>query len=295
MRSITLDAETLEKISPDRLMAPPPEFIRRYQALVGYGATVAKRKSCVFVGLARNVGGLMRLNASRIESLANLFGKSAVLVVENDSTDGTKEILQQWAAGNPAVHIKSFNNGRPHLTGFEPERVANLAEYRNIAHEIVRGEYSEFDYVCVLDTDVWGGYAGLETAVAWHAVNESIGWTASVSGWTHNDKLLHYDQWAFRRYGWETRFEEYFNYWLPPAGSDLIPVRSAFGGMCVYKMGAFLAGRYSGGDCEHVQFHKSIRRAGFMGYLNPSQRVFITAHEEVPAGDMHGDVCQTVD
>jgi hypothetical protein len=274
MRSVTLTADLLRRLEPDESLPAVGEFEQRYQNLIQYGHTVSRRSSCLFIGLARDVGPILGLNAQRIEHMASWFDKSAVLIIENDSTDGTKEALAEWSKKNATVHFRSFDNGRPHLVGFEPDRVTALAEYREMAKEIAKAEYSEFDLVCVLDTDIWGGYSGLLTGVAWHDRVPEAGGLASVSAWEAEKGLFaHYDQWAFRRYGWETRFEPYFNYWIPPAGSEIIPVRSAFGGMCIYKMKAFLSGQYAGGDCEHVTFHRSIARWGWKMFLNPSQRV----------------------
>lgn len=304
MGSITLTREDLEQIHPETLLPPGDEFGRTYQNLQGFGLAAASRKSCVFVGLARNVSGVLQLNANRIEQMGSMFREYGVVVVENDSTDDTKSLLAQWEQANPNVFVRSFDNGRPHLVGFEPERVANLAEYRNIARDLVEDRYPDFDFVCVLDLDVWGGFAGIETSVAWHEVTPDAGGLASVSVWeTEDGHKAHYDQWAYRRHGWDCRFEAFFNYWVPPCGADIIPVRSAFGGMAIYKTQAFLSARYEGGDCEHVRFHRNIRRNGHMMYLNPSQRVVVTsarlANEKQKRAsdeaDLHGNVCQNVD
>ena len=54
-------------------------------------------------------------------------------------------------------------------------------------------------------------------------------------------------------------------------GAPLVPVDSCFGGLAVYRMEAFASGSYAGGDCEHVTFHASLRRAGFGRiFLDPS-------------------------
>jgi hypothetical protein len=61
--------------------------------------------------------------------------------------------------------------------------------------------------------------------------------------------------------------------WIPPCGSPPIPVRSAFGGLTIYRTAQYLSGKYDGADCEHVTFHKSIAdHYGDGLYLNPSQR-----------------------
>jgi hypothetical protein len=59
---------------------------------------------------------------------------------------------------------------------------------------------------------------------------------------------------------------------MPPVGSDPIPMNSAFGGLCLYRREAYLAGVYEGGDCEHVSLHRSMQRAGYQLFLNPGSR-----------------------
>jgi hypothetical protein len=52
----------------------------------------------------------------------------------------------------------------------------------------------------------------------------------------------------------------------------LLPVYSCFGGLGLYRMPAWLSARYGGGDCEHVELHRSMRAASYgRQYLNPSQ------------------------
>jgi hypothetical protein len=59
-------------------------------------------------------------------------------------------------------------------------------------------------------------------------------------------------------------------------GDPLVAVYSCFGGLGVYRMEAVLGARYSGEDCEHVTFHRSMREQGFgRMFLNPHQ---ITLH-----------------
>ena len=89
-------------------------------------------------------------------------------------------------------------------------------------------------------------------------------------------RVEYYDTWAFRhreesvnnhdRAGEELSFAR---------GEPLLPVRSCFGGLALYKCGAFLSGaRYEGDECEHIAFHQQMKENGFDKiFLNPSQIV----------------------
>jgi hypothetical protein len=100
---------------------------------------------------------------------------------------------------------------------------------------------------------------------------------------------LHYDQWAFRQHGWQTRFGRWFPTWVPPCGAEPIRVCSAFGGMAVYRSNIFYRCQYAGGDCEHVPFHREMKRFGNM-YLNPAS---VSAMHWLPPeadnGGQHGN------
>ena len=51
-------------------------------------------------------------------------------------------------------------------------------------------------------------------------------------------------------------------------------VRSAFGGLAVYRAAPFFASQYQGGpDIEHVGLHKAMKAIGYDVYLNSGSRV----------------------
>jgi glycosyltransferase involved in cell wall biosynthesis len=280
---ITLTKELLERWSPENCAPVDPEFLNPHTNHTKYGTVVASRSSCVFVGLARQIGGLVSLNLDRLEFFAKLFADYGFVIVENDSTDSTKAELEAFAAtpgGKKTVCCT--DRDLPHLHGFEKERTKNLAMYRNECIDLIKSEHGTPDYVCVVDLDVWGGYAGLFNGLSHLALTDDAAGMASVSLFEHGlpdgtTRWMHYDQWAFRWHGYGERFGDWFPYWTPPCGSPPIEVKSAFGGMAIYKGPDYLSGaRYKGGDCEHVLFHNRLARmTGKKMYLNPSQRVSV--------------------
>ena len=90
---------------------------------------------------------------------------------------------------------------------------------------------------------------------------------------------IHYDAWAARFNHWRQRDQNWFHIWHPPVGSLPIRFNSAFGQLALYKRdavyryGEFVRGTYSGEDCEHVMFHRSVADACTRRFgLNPSSR-----------------------
>lgn len=280
---VEITREIMERLSPEVCVPTDSEFALDHHNSSMYGQVVASRSSCVFVGLARQIEGIVSLNLDRLEFFGKLFSSHGYVILENDSTDGTKSALQAFAAtpGSKKTIVCS-DRKRPHLHGFEKERTANLAEYRNECIDLIARDHGCPDYVCVVDLDVWGGYAGLLSGVSRLSLTKDAAGMASVSVYEQpfpdgSRRWMHYDQWAFRWHGYGERFGEWFPYWVPPCGAPPIEVKSAFGGMAIYNGRDYLCGaRYEGGDCEHVPFHRNLARmTGKKLYLNPSQRVSV--------------------
>jgi hypothetical protein len=300
MKTVTMRDEHY----PDAVLPVDAEFTQQYVDAVCEGAVIAKDLEVVIVGLARNLGDLLPVTMDRIYETANMFKSAKVVIVENDSTDGTAESLEQWAKEDPGmVIVETTTTGRPQLRGFEPERMQYMAEYRARCQELVRQHCHECDYVIVVDTDAWGGWSnpGVLNGIAWHERNLTAGCMASTSLFKHagiqvsgESKWCHYDQFAFRWYGWAIRLEPWFPFWLPPPGVDPLEVKSAFGGLAIYKADAYLEAEYSSpdGDCEHVHFHKSMLSKGWTIHLNPAQRCvmsWLVDEEPSDAAEHHID------
>jgi hypothetical protein len=186
-------------------------------------------------------------------------------------------VLSVWDDGEQR-QVSLNINGRPHLNGtIEPVRTHALAEYRAACQEFVRhGEMP--DYVIVFDTDAWGGWSveGVATSIAHMVADRSWYGLASYS-WAEVAQLsgvgaIQYDAFAARLNHWQRRDQSWFHMWHPPVGSPPVEFRSAFGQLAVYRGERFLQGRYSGEDCEHVMFHRSIAAHGGRFGLNPSSR-----------------------
>lgn len=294
---------TIDK-HPDVALPVDHEFAGVYADATCAGALVATKAKVAFVGLARNIAGTLPVSIKRIEETAQHFAGWKAFVVENDSTDETKDILQRWAMDDP-LHViaQTSNNGRPHLHGFELARTEAMADYRNRCRELVQKHYPEADYVIVVDLDAWGGWSvhGVINGIGWHSKMPKAGCMASTSLFKHHGTLIdgkapwaHYDNWAYRWLGWTPRLGPWFTFWLPPPGAPPVEVNSAFGGLAIYKTEPYLACEYSGEDCEHVPFHRRMKEKGWSIHLNPAQRCVMTwlvEADEEPSdgGRQHSD------
>jgi hypothetical protein len=134
------------------------------------------------------------------------------------------------------------------------------------------------EYVIVVDTDPWGGWSvdGVMTSIAHMGWDRSWYGLASYSWCEMNvggqPFAAHYDAFAARLGGWQRRDQQWFHHWHPRVGGPPIEFHSAFGQLAVYRADAYLRGKYSGEDCEHVAFARSIKQPDTRLGLNPSSR-----------------------
>ena len=68
-------------------------------------------QNIVIAALARDCEDSLRANIPVIEELRTKFLWSQVVVVENDSIDGTKELLNEWKINYDKVNIISKDYG----------------------------------------------------------------------------------------------------------------------------------------------------------------------------------------
>jgi hypothetical protein len=139
--------------------------------------------------------------------------------------------------------------------------------------------YSDFDYLIVVDTDLKGGwsYEGISHTFGcddWDFVG-SNGVLKQCRTRPNRRELVQFDSWAFRaaEEAGPSQIDSVRNV-VFVRGGPLLPVRSCFGGLGVYRLECVEHARYGGTDCEHVVLHEAMRKLGFDRlFLNPSQLI----------------------
>jgi hypothetical protein len=260
----------------EHLYKPGEGLASQYQAAVRRGRARMAETRIVFCGLARNVANILPLTRLRLERTGAMFADYRIFLYENDSADDTAAQLAAWAAVNSRVQLVSERRGRrQHASVRCLARAADMAEYRNRCQQHVRELWTDFEYVCVVDTDLLNGwsYDGLAHSFGsepW----DSVGAYGVIHRRRHFSlRALHYDVWAYRAFGDFAPLEGKVGNALSwRRGQPLVPVYSCFGGIGLYRMPAWLSACYSGEDCEHVTLHRAMRAAGYdRQFLNPSQ------------------------
>lgn len=268
------------------MLSPNSEFKDSYWQKVDMGEKYAKSLNICFAGLARNVESSIEKCLNYILNIP-FFNSVSCVVFENDSSDNTKEILLKLEQEYDNLYVLTEDLNAPHLPlSKSSERTQALAKYRNICKEYIKDNLSHCDYISVIDLDFIdiSSYGILNTFG--YLANKEI---QAVSGNSFQIKQIfpdrvtpwNYDSWAYRGNWWvdkQTEILEYdpmlwFGFWIPPIGSPIIKVNSAFGGMTTYDTKIYTSSFYDGYDCEHVCFHKNLytQNEKFNLYLNPSQ------------------------
>lgn len=256
---------------------PPSVLGPGYQSHVSLGYREMRQRRVVIAGLARDLQQILPLTIDRIERLGSFFAEYRVIVYENDSVDNSLMLLNEWAERNTNVRICSESRQDPvNRPARCLSRAARMAYYRSQCHRQVQAGFADFDNVILVDMDLEGGwsYDGVANTfgqTAWDFVG-AYGIIFRRQRMSPNC-VAHYDAWAYRvDEDFAPLSTKEVNAIHFERGEPLHPVTSCFGGLGVYQMPAYLAGRYDGSDVEHVTFHRHMRQRGFRRtFLNPSQ------------------------
>lgn len=260
----------------------------------------------IFAGAVQNAESYLPSIFQNIQNLAKLFSRVGYIFVENDSTDKTKEMLNNW--GNGKSNFNLIN-----LDGLKavPIRTVRLEIVRNACIETIRhsAELRAFDYLAILDMDDIGGYS-IDIQVVSSAIEFLNNFPTRAAVFA-NQRGTYYDMWALRlspqcpsdiwedvldysikyKCSDEVAFAEVFKkrVFSIEEFSEPIKVDSAFGGFGVYKMKYILnnPNPYLGSKikivpldsgipcysrwqiCEHVHFHAGIKNQGGEMFIYP--------------------------
>lgn len=275
---------------PEWAYPPLSHLIENYEEKLLIGQQRAMLSRAAILGMVRNQEKILPFTLLRIEKIASLFKESHVLILENDSIDDTKGILEEWNPKGIDYHLDSMNLGMPKLgQDKDLRRAKGMCLLRNyLRDQFIKDKYN-VDYVIVIDMDLSGGFSleGILNSLGhndWNCIGSN-----SITYDVYKGKLrrLYYDIWGLRFVGDVTQQpSDRLNMLKFYRGDRLIPVWSAAGGLILYTNESFCYehARYKPIndrgkiECDHVSFATSLRTYGFRKfYLNPSQ---ITLYDE---------------
>jgi len=239
----------------------------------------------LIVGLVRNCEPSLESEVETLRASFEDFKNVSFFLVESDSTDGSLEALRELATRIPNFKFLSLGNLRQSI----PDRIERIAHCRNTYLDYVRNTSDKCDYVVVADLDGVNNLLTKEkVATCW----KFDGWSAC----TANQTGPYYDIYALRAPGWSemdcwNEARSLYASGMNPVKSwvkairdkqriiseseDWIEVTSAFGGLAIYKIEAFLEGNYRTFSddelnvSEHVPFNLKLVASGHRIFINP--------------------------
>lgn len=264
-------------------------------------------KNIIIAALARDCEDSLRINIPLIEELRAQFLWSQVVVVENDSIDCTKELLNDWKINFHNVNIISNNYGIKTIPDKSDliknpmtscQRIDKMVFYRNLYLDYISEVEHPIDLVIIIDIDVIEiSLTGLLDVLK--SFDNKMGAVfsngMSVMRTPFGLSEIYYDTFAV----WEYPLTNEFSYTIKSlAGtfksinrnvkkSPFYSVISAFGGVGVYNYQAIKNLRYKTvlnplnkqeAVCEHIPFNQEIIKQGFNNYIARDFKVVYERH-----------------
>lgn len=275
----------------------------KYEQMIVLGKKHCSASTVVICGMlrdaARNIPNIQR----KVEKLGAAFKDYRVLIVENDSSDGTRELLLKWASKNPRVEIlgcginskeckMSFPKTEGH--GVDRRRIDKMIHLRNIYLDEIRKRYSHYDYTIVWDLDIIGAVYldGMYNSMGWMDQQRNICAMTANGMYRWGILTLYYDTYALLQHeeGFDINYKTAsdvrkglgFRY---IRGQPPVHVKSAFGGFSIYRTNSLLHPSITydqpsseGGNimCEHTNLCKKLK--GDI-YVNPSMIHYVLLNE----------------
>jgi glycosyltransferase involved in cell wall biosynthesis len=153
----------------------------------------------VFVGICHNNAKYLPRVTRQIEACGALFQDYKVIVYENDSTDGTTQLLKEWARQNPRVSIQCDLLKVGSAIRDTGSRTQKLAGYRNRVLSMARKLCPGYELTVVVDMDVhW------EPETVAHAARDlirrdDVSFVTANGLWRHKPGVYdYYDIFAYR-------------------------------------------------------------------------------------------------
>lgn len=255
-------------------------------------------KTVTICMLARDCNRALKRNIPQIELLAEFFSGARIIVIENDSIDGTKEILSQWASINKNVTVisedtqqitipKSVESGKNPTTSFH--RIHKMAQFRNKYLSLIKDNNIISDYIIVVDIDLYKIYPKKIVSAITNAPDD---WSAIFANGLLCSSFpfitKYYDDYAYLPYGSDSNSFTYRERLLNVdklatslKRNDYVKVRSAFAGIGIYTYETLCSTEYralpssSGEDealCEHISVNLDCAKYGSL-YISRKMKI----------------------
>lgn len=247
--------------------------------------------------LARDCNQAIIRNIPKIEELRKEFIDSHIVIIENDSKDGTKETLKKWEDINSGVKVimndfgidtipqKSESISHP---GSSLHRISKMATYRNMYMDYARNADFKIDYLIAIDIDIddfsstdiikcikeapsdWGGLFANGRTYCYH-MSKYYDMFAFLP--INSCEAINFKNMIVNNHILESNLRK----------NMYVECTSAFGGIGIYKWEVIKNMHYETSpnnnsrmfemQCEHISINKGIINKGYKNYICSSMKV----------------------
>jgi len=271
-----------------------------YKELFLKGKEKVKDKRLLIHGMVKNAGKELAHNILALEKIGDFFQDYRIVIMENNSTDNTKQVLQEWQRRNPKVIalINDFDESKykaipvdnQYSVYFQKSWTQKMFDYRNMVKDYIDNLDFESDYTILVDPDV----ANIDPEGVITSFGSDIEWdSVTANGYSLSPllKRRYHDTFAFCEYGLQNQkqtlqmlIDNSQLFAFLRKGMPFIRVFSAYGGLAIYKTDAIKGMKYKmilnefGGiqtRCEHFCLCAQMAEKGRdKVFINPNMEIY---------------------
>lgn len=266
--------------------------------------------------LARDCIKNLRSNMKKVEELGVMFKDYHVVILENDSKDGTAEEVLAWSKRNPKIiYINERVEAPKSLFPVKcphPEkgvlRIEKMVRLRNRVMDEVEKRFTP-DIFCFIDIDIQDFSPSTMVQAIEKAPDDWGGIFANgIVYWDDSDGKVYPSPFQYDSFAFVSKGDDYLkrgDYIITPdfhpqvayqmtlalKTNEYLPCESAFNGIGLYRYETIAGARYSISQnealkaincslCEHIGFNKKVREKGYGIYIARDMKV-IYHHEPI--------------
>lgn len=249
---------------PEDFYLPAQQYEDDYYRRTLFGMESMSKLTLTIGILIRDAENIVNYTILRALRIGKMFNAYKIVILENDSKDRTRDILEKANIGK-LIGVKLPD------TDYQQDKSVARRRRMAICRNALRAEMQtvQSDYYMVIDGDVLGGYS-------YEGIANSFSYPFDVCGSNslmYNKTTRHYyDSWAFRDLNHP---HEHYDCEINPRryerGEPATRVLSCFGGLAIYANRIFHhKAQYNDTDCDHVTLHKQFPDTTNI-IMNPSQ------------------------
>jgi hypothetical protein len=263
---------------------PDKELPQVYQ-----GLEKASQSKIILVGLARDNEERISKNIENMVKIGKHFDDYRIVIFENDSSDNTREIIEQKSHENSKIELIEcqdipqckFGTLPAYGKGlFSKGRIVKMSEYRNMYMTYIYNKYKNWDYLFICDMDMEGVFF---KNGFFHALNLTKEYSAVFSngmmsvpgliilspydGMAYSTEHMKENKAAITKFFHQLKTCKY--------SSKPIEVHSAFNGGGIYRLSDVYPSMYNADySCEHNSLHYAMREKGKRLCIDPYFMVY---------------------